>query len=330
MLTKLRPPNAGKPLFIFYVLVVYVFLQFMWWSYLLFDLNQEIFRLRNELEPLRDSGLAVDADLLKEQISKKRLMIFGEGLVFMLLLSLGILQTRRSFKREYQVARQQKNFLLSVTHELKSPVASVKLFLQTLGKRELEREKQLEIIERAVAETNRLDQLIGNMLMAAQLENHAFSIRPEPIDLSASVRVFVERINEKHPGKRVHLEAKERVITEADPDALESILLNLTENALKYSPENEPVWIRLSTDENKATLQVADRGPGVPEVEKRRIFEKFYRSGNEETRRHKGTGLGLYIVAILTALHQGSLRVMENPGGGSIFELRLKLKTQHA
>lgn len=326
MLQKLRPPNAGKPLFVFYLLVVYVFLQFLWWSYLLFDLNQEIFKLRNELELLRDSGLAVDESLLKEQISKKRLMIFGEGLVFMLLLSLGILQTRRSFKREHQVARQQKNFLLSVTHELKSPVASVKLFLQTLEKRELDRNKQLEIINRAVSETNRLDQLIGNILMAAQLENHAFSIRHETLQLSEIANDFVERINLKHPGKRVKLELGANIQIEADPDALESILLNLTENALKYSPENEPVTLKIFSEDQKAVVQVIDRGQGIPEEEKRKIFEKFYRSGNEETRRHKGTGLGLYIVAILAGLHQAGLKVMENPGGGSIFELRLKLK----
>lgn len=326
MLQKLRPPNTVKPLFVFYLLVVYVFLQFLWWSYLLFDLNQEIFKLRNELELLRDSGLAVDESLLKEKISKKRLMIFGEGIVFMLFLFLGILQTRRSFKREHQVARQQKNFLLSVTHELKSPVASVKLFLQTLEKRELDRNKQLEIINRAVSETNRLDQLIGNILMAAQLENHAFSIRPETLQLSDIARDFVERINLKHPGKRVQLEAGTNMQVEADPDALESILLNLTENALKYSPEHEPVALKIFSEDQKAVIQVIDRGQGIPEAEKRKIFDKFYRSGNEETRRHKGTGLGLYIVSILAGLHQAGLKVMENPGGGSIFELRLKLK----
>jgi signal transduction histidine kinase len=116
---------------------------------------------------------------------------------------------------------------------------------------------------------------------------------------------------------------------QADQEAIRSILLNLSENAVKYGLENSFIQLCLSADKDSAVIQVKDQGAGISQEDKKRIFEKFFRAGNEETRRTKGTGLGLYIVRILTELHQGEIRVMNNQPEGTIFELRLKLN-QHA
>jgi signal transduction histidine kinase len=301
----------------------------MWWSYLLFDLNHQIFTLRNELSTLKNQGFDVAEDLLQEKLTQKRLMIFGEGMVFILFLSLGILQIRKSFKRENEVSRQQKNFLMSVTHELKSPVAAVKLFLQTLAKHELERSRQQEIIRRAVDETNRLDHLIGNILMASQLENHAFAVRKDVINLSDLCHHFASGFNARFNKEILQINVQQNLWVLADQEAIKSILLNLTENACKYGPDETPIELSLSADKECAVIQVKDQGSGISQEDKKRIFEKFFRAGNEETRRTKGTGLGLYIVRILTELHQGQIRVMNNQPEGTIFELRLKLN-QHA
>lgn len=321
--------STPRPLLVFYVLVIYVFLQFMWWSYLLFDLNQQIFTLRNELGTLKNQGFDVAENLLQEKLTQKRLMIFGEGMVFILFLSLGILQIRKSFKRESQVGRQQKNFLMSVTHELKSPVAAVKLFLQTLGKHELDRSRQQEIIRRAVDETNRLDHLIGNILMASQLENHAFSIRKEDLNLSELCQQFAAGFNARFTSDILKTSIQSNVWVNADQEALRSILQNLTENACKYGPTSSSVELCLTADGEHILVQVKDQGTGISQDDKQRIFDKFFRAGNEETRRTKGTGLGLYIVRILTELHQGQIRVINNQPEGSIFELRLKFN-EHA
>ena len=329
LLTSSFFKSTPRPLLVFYVLVIYVFLQFMWWSYLLFDLNQQIFTLRNELGTLKNQGFDVAENLLQEKLTQKRLMIFGEGMVFIIFLSLGILQIRKSFKRESQVSRQQKNFLMSVTHELKSPVAAVKLFLQTLGKHELERSRQQEIIRRAVDETNRLDHLIGNILMASQLENHAFSIRKEDLNLSELCCQFAAGFNARFAIDILKISIQPDVWVNADQEALRSILLNLTENACKYGPNNSTVELCLTADSEFALVQLKDQGTGISQDDKHRIFEKFFRAGNEETRQTKGTGLGLYIVRILTELHQGQIRVINNQPEGSIFELRLKFN-QHA
>jgi signal transduction histidine kinase len=316
--------ETPRPLLVFYVLVVYVFLQFMWWSYLLFDLNQQIFGLRNELDTLKTQGFDVAEGLLQEKLTQKRLMIFGEGMVFILFLSLGILQIRKSFRRESQVSRQQKNFLMSVTHELKSPVAAVKLFLQTLGKHELDRTRQQEIIRRAVDETNRLDHLIGNILMASQLENHAFSIRKEKTHLSELCIQFAAGFNARFSHEILEAHIEKDIHVDADQEAIRSILLNLTENACKYGPENGKVELHVFREKECAVVQVKDQGSGISTDDKKRIFEKFFRAGNEETRRTKGTGLGLYIVGILAELHHAQIKVMNNQPEGSIFELRLK------
>jgi K+-sensing histidine kinase KdpD len=150
-------------------------------------------------------------------------MIFGEGMVFILFLSLGILQIRKSFKRESEVSRQQKNFLMSVTHELKSPVAAVKLFLQTLAKHDLERSRQQEIIRRAVDETNRLDHLIGNILMASQLENHAFSIRKEVINLSELCHHFTAGFNARFNKDILQKNVQENYVTRTWESAARSV-----------------------------------------------------------------------------------------------------------
>ena len=309
--------NTPRPLLVFYLLVVYVFLQFAWWSYLLFDLNVENLKLSRLIQAERSSS-TYDA-----QLRKKQLMIFGEGAVFLGLLALGVVQTRKSFKRESEAARLQKNFLLSVTHELKSPIAAVKLFLETLQRRALEPHKQKEIVERGIAETVRLDQLVGNILMAAQLENSAFQLHPEHINLSSLCAEFSAQFNARFPTPRLITELWQDLEIKIDALAMQSILLNLCENAIKYSDEDQPVLLSLKKEGETVILRVADCGVGVAPDERKRIFTKFYRSGNEEVRNTKGTGLGLYIVAHLCRMQQIRISVRDNQPKGSIFELHL-------
>jgi signal transduction histidine kinase len=314
--------NTPRSLLIFYVLVLYVVIQSCWWYYLLLDLNNQIFDLRSSLAGLLEYDVGLESSLRKK-LQQKQWMVFGEGMVFLLLLLLGFIQTRKSFKRETQVARQQKNFLLSVTHELKSPIASVKLYLQTLEKRELDRSKQIDLLQKAITETNRLDHLVENMLVAAQIENQALLIQAEELNLSEFVHAFISEFEEKNQikisGKRVS-----GVMIQADPLSMRSILVNLAENALKYSGANPEIAINLSVEDNQVVMQVCDQGIGIAEEDRHRVFDKFYRSGNEETRQTKGTGLGLFIVRYLVGLQSGSISVHNNTPKGSTFELRFK------
>jgi two-component system, OmpR family, phosphate regulon sensor histidine kinase PhoR len=316
--------DTPRSLLIFYVLVVYVFLQFCWWSYLLFDLNAEILVLREQLARFSGDAQLGAENILKEKIAQKRLMIFGEGIVFLLLLSLGMMQTRRSFRRETNVARQQKNFLLSVTHELKSPIASVKLYLQTLSKRELSREKQQELLSKAIEEANRLDQLVENILLASRIDNHNFQLIEEDINLGEFLHDFIDSFELK-AHKPILTNIASNIHISADSHALHSIFSNLFENAVKYSGEDLKIELSLSQVGNTANVIIKDNGIGISDEDKLRIFDKFYRVGNEETRKTKGTGLGLFIVNYLVKTQDAQIDVYNNSPKGSIFELRFKV-----
>jgi signal transduction histidine kinase len=305
--------------------VSYVVLQFCWWFYLLFDLNNQIYDLRISLSDFINQGVESEM-LLRKKLSQKHWMILGEGLVFILLLLLGIIQTRKSFRRETRVIRQQKNFLLSVTHELKSPIASVKLYLQTLEKRDLERAKQIELIQKAIAETNRLDHLVENILVTAQIDNHVLLIQKENRNLSDFFHEIILEFNEKY-GITLKSEIQNDVNFGFDQLAFRSILVNLIENALKYSNSTPDISVKLWTSSNAIFVSIADRGIGIQDDEKLRVFEKFFRSGNEETRQSKGTGLGLFIVKYLVEHHQGSISITSNTPKGSIFELQFITNT---
>jgi two-component system, OmpR family, phosphate regulon sensor histidine kinase PhoR len=316
-----------KPLLIFYILFVYIFLQFFWWTYLLFDLNKEVSQLKSEqFDMIASDSTEADKnkEILKKKLIQRRAMIVGEGLVFITLIGIGMIKTKHAIQKEIDLAAQQKNFLLSVTHELKSPLASVQLNLETLQKRSLEDNTRVKLIEHAISETQRLNDLVENILLAAMMENRSFVYHFEPTNLSALVYDFARK-------QQSHYHSKAIIQSEIEPDinwpvdrtAMRSALQNLVENAVKYSSGIAEINIQLKRNQDKVILLVADHGIGIQEEEKEKIFEKFYRIGHEDTRKSKGTGLGLFIVKNVSEKHNGKLTVRQNLPAGSIFEISL-------
>lgn len=295
---------------------------------MLINLNSEIYQHKLEMA-VQMYGGSPEYDIQKGELDKKltlRLwMVAGEGSVFLVLLIFGILKTRQSFKKEVLLANQQKNFLLSITHELKSPIASVKLYLQTLGKRKLDEDKQREIVTKALTETDRLHSLVENLLLATKVDRGDYTPYFEDVDLSGLVANSIEKLQAELQGKAsVKGDIGAGVNIKGDRLALESIIQNLVENAAKYGGGGVEIAVSLARDKNDILLKVADNGPGIPEMEKLKVFNKFYRIGNEETRKTKGTGLGLYIVKSLVEKHNGKITVKDNQPGGAVFEIRLK------
>lgn len=289
------------------------------------ELNNEIYYLKTELNLLK--GETLDEVVLKgnemnEKLHKRWLMISGEGIVFIGVLFLGFLQIRKTFKREEELSQQQQNFLLSVTHELKSPIASTKLQLQTLQKHELNREKQKEILANAINDTERLNNLVENILLAAKIENNVYLLHKEKYNLSEYITEGMNQTIESfHYKQKVELNIEPNIYMDIDRTNFPSIILNLFENAVKYSPEDSTVVISLKKQNQKIILSVADQGIGISDKEKATIFQRFYRSGSEETRKTKGTGLGLYIVDYLVKQHNGTISVKNNTPKGSVFEV---------
>ncbi len=287
----------------FYVLSAYVVLQFLWWGFHLIELSIE----------LSES---------KEYSNSRILMIIGEGSVFFLILLLGLWKIQSSIKKDLALSQRQSNFLLSVTHELKTPLASSKLYLQTLLKRTgLPEEKKTELLENAIAENNRLEGMIENILTATRIENHKLEITKERINLSEFIEQAVKQWSEQRLAVVQQIEPD--IYVESDQFILQTAIHNLLDNALKYGGETPHVEVYLTKEDDRTVFGVKDHGVGVPDKFRASIFEKFTRIGNEETRREKGTGLGLYIVAELLALVNASIECLPNEPRGTNFKISL-------
>ena len=294
-----------NPIFLIYLLVVYVILQFSWWLYLIFSLYKKIY---------------INQALLEQ----KKWMLFGEGSVFILILLLGVLFILRAFKFERELSRQQENFVLSITHELKTPISSVKLYLQTLQKRELDLEKRNEIYDRSLTEINRLDGLVSNLLLTRSIENATFFMNKQPAELSNFIQSKIELLR-KSILKDHSIEVKlDEIVLNIDSIGFESILINLLENAAKYSPKKSTIHIQLSDNNNHVLLLIKDEGIGIEKGKREKVFSKFYREENEMTRKSKGTGLGLYITKYLVEQHNGQIQLEDNLPQGLIVSIQLK------
>jgi K+-sensing histidine kinase KdpD len=285
---------------IFTILVSYIVLQFLWWEILLVKQSNAIISLNQNIAALSSSNNDVilrDIALLQAKKITQVYMIVGEGTVFLLILLFGIFKVNKAIKKETDLATQKSNFILSVSHELKTPIAATKLQLQTLLKHELERQKQKELLTNALNETNRLHKLVDNVLMANQIENNNLSIQIESINLSQLVESTVKRyfLNEVE-NNTISLFIDRDVFFEGDKELFPSIIINLIENAVKYSFEEIKIEVRLKQTNNSVLLQIHDSGCGILDQDKETVFKKFYRSGNENTRKTKGTGIGLFIV----------------------------------
>ena len=294
---------------------------------MLVKLNAEIYSLR--LEMLNSSGLDAPEQLifrgeLDQKLSLRIWMVLGEGAVFVFILLLGFWAVRRSIAKELNVAEQQKNFLLSVTHELKSPLAAIKLQLQTLNSRTLSEEKRSHIYTRALGDTNRLEKLVENLLLVNKVESGGYPLNKELVNLS---QVFSEQIQftyskELEEGK-LKVAIGPEINAQVDKMAVISVILNLVDNAFKYGKGSDVSICFDVVDSNTAELSVSDGGDGIPNNEKKKIFERFYRRGSEDVRQTKGTGIGLYLVKLLVENHGGKIAVKDNKPTGSIFLVEL-------
>jgi two-component system phosphate regulon sensor histidine kinase PhoR len=248
----------------------------------------------------------------------------AEGCVFFSLLITGYVSSYRGFLASLSLTRQQNNFLLSVTHELKTPVSSIQLMLQTLEKHTLGRERREELIRYGITDTRRLNELVENILLATRIEGESYSYSYREILLSGWLLEEIEKYRRVFgSGYRFYLIADNTVKAMIDIFSFKLVLHNLLENAMKYSSPGSAITIRLEGKESHAELSVEDEGIGIKAWERKKVFARFYRSGDEAIRKTKGTGLGLYIVKEVVRNHKGTVSIEENEPKGSIFNIRI-------
>lgn len=258
-----------------------------------------------------------------EMISKRVTMVIGEGAVFLFILLLGHWQIRRSIKKQMLLDQGQRNFMLSITHELKTPLAANKLYLQTISKRDLDEAKRNELLNKAIDENKRLEQMIDKILNATRLENKSIDFTREKINLSDFVHEVTERFRSFNPDLQIETTIPLEIELMADQFLLESVLNNLIENAIKYAG-NSGITVYAKSTEQGIVFGVKDNGNGVPLEFREQIFRKFYRTGNEDTRSTKGTGLGLFIVKQICDLHGWNIKYVKNDPKGSDFQITVR------
>ena len=312
------------------LLFLYVVAALLFWGYSLEQKSQTIYELEYEnLGNKIDSVTNPDAyntrlEEIKEKRSSRSKQYLGEGSTFLLVIIIGAAVVYTSFRRSIRLSKQQNNFMLSVTHELKSPIAAMKLNLQTMAKHRLDEEKKSLLIHRCVTEANRLNDLCNNMLLASQIEGRQYKPAKEKFSFTDLVEDSLKDYAQSYPGRFEVNDLREYHLT-GDKTLIQMAVNNVLENAIKYTPANVPVTISMTEKNGYAILSVADKGTGIPDGEKSKIFNKFYRVGNEETRKSKGTGLGLYLTAKIVRQHRGKITVKDNEPHGAVFEMSFPL-----
>lgn len=238
------------------------------------------------------------------------------GLSFWLVLSL----------KEIALNNRQANFVDSVTHELKSPIAALQLYLETLSLRNLTEEKRHEFHGIMAGELHRLDRLINQLLEVGRLDAIGDNEDPQDIELQPLLEQFADSASMqwKYRREEIFTMDLQSVVIRARKIVIDLILSNLVENAVKYAGDPPEVQVLLKKQgRNRVLLRITNNGAGVPREDRKKIFQIFYRGGSELERRRKGTGLGLYIVNTLVRKLGGRVSVQDRPDGksGCTFEV---------
>lgn len=319
----------NKKSILFYLTLVYLLSFLFWWTYLLYNKTGIHYEdsLKYEILKHTNSGKAIDtylnSDIYTQQLKKfkrEKIMIITEGLVFSLILIFLVYKVKKSIDIEIDMSKQQQNFILSITHELKSPLSSIKLMSQTLAKHELKKEQKNKLIENSLEEVKRLESLVDNILLAAKLDNNKYGFLKKELNLTELVENLVSRSNSSSY-VNIKSEIDNDIYIDADKDGMTSIITNIIENAIKYSDKQSLINVILKQKKKSIYFIVKDLGIGIDDSLKEKVFNKFYRVGNEETRASKGTGLGLHIVKRLVTFHNGTIHILDNKPNGSIFEI---------
>ncbi len=309
---------------IYWVLLAYIIAALVFWFTALNKQNVQMASYK--IERLNINAISYSADIIQIEAEKKRKLAqyIGEGATFLGLILAGAIFIFRAVRRQLRETKEQQNFMMAITHELKTPIAVTKLNLETLQKRALTEQQQQRLIHTSLIEANRLDNLCNNLLLSSQLESKAYRMIQERLNYSALVEEVLLEFKQRYPNVPITESLEKDYIVFADDFLLRMVIHNLLDNAVKYG-DKQPIELRLSDDGKNCLLSVIDAGAGIANEEKDKIFQKFYRVGNDATRAAKGTGLGLYLCRRIIETHSGKVHLTDGEQTGSIFTISLPL-----
>lgn len=256
-------------------------------------------------------------------------MVFG--IIFFILIITGLILNTIFLVREIKRNEQHDAFLNSVTHELKTPIASIKLYLETLKSRDVAKEKQAEFYDIMLADADRLLGTVEQVLQAGRLREKNRKYNVVELDLrdvlQTSVNAVLSRYNLVSDVIRF-VGPPQALMVVGDASELETAFINLLDNAVKYSGTEPKILVRMRrvSGNNSASILIKDNGFGIPANDFKRIFKRFYRSQSKASKEAKGTGLGLFIVQTIIKNHGGTITAeSKGEGKGSTFLIRMPL-----
>jgi signal transduction histidine kinase len=302
--------------FIYWLLLLYVVSALIWWFIALSQQNGKMTNYEISVLNKNEASYQKSYDKIIQSEKRKTAQYIGEGSIFLLLISIGAIFLYRAVNNQLKISEQQRNFMMAITHELKTPIAVSKLNLETLQKRKLEIPQQEKLINNTLREADRMNALCNNLLLSYQMEASGYKITKEQINLSQLMQGCINDFKIRFGERTFLTEIKKDVIINGDYFLLQIAINNLIDNANKYSSKEG--LIKVIVHENRY-VEIIDEGLGINDLDKTKVFQKFYRSGSEATKKSKGTGLGLYIVNKIINLHQGKIKVEDNHPKGAKF-----------
>lgn len=304
---------------LFHPLFALIAIQFVWvllvvfWIYWFIGSHKEFRKLAEHYRP-ELAGHGIDW------------VVLVEGLILLVAVLAGVYVIFVYWKRQADLVKQQKNIMSQVTHELKSPLASIQLHLETIKLRKPPPDKLERFLDTMLADTDRLNNLISNLLMAAKLEHRGRAPHYPVIDFSQMVSRFMEQKRSKLPeGGSLTLEVEEGIKAPIDAEGMETALRNLFENAVLYSPASPEIRVNLARSGRSCILTFQDNGKGIDAKDLKKVFRMFYRA-RRPGENIRGTGLGLHIVKSVVKEHGGRITVVSGGAGkGTTFLITLPL-----
>src|SRR6188768_132892 len=296
------PRSAGKRfryiIVVYWLLLLYIVAALVWWFVSLEKQNQNLTDLR--LSELNSQKATLDPKKFAEENFKigndsKRNTdkYIAEGVTFLILIFIGAFFVYRSTSKQFRVQLQQQNFMMAITHELKTPISVAMLNLETLQKYQLDAEKQKKLIRMTLQETSRLDTLINNILVSSQLEGGGYVFSKEELDFSSLFKDCIRDAKTRYPERNFIEDIESEIEIAGDPLLLQLLISNLIENAVKYSPKEKPIICKLNRSGKDVLMNIID----------------------------EGIGMGLYLCSKIAGDHNADISVTNNIPSGSNFAI---------
>lgn len=287
---------------------------------------REVARIYPEIALSADSSTVQVAPRVLAELESSRFHRLNryawEGAFFLAVLLAAMAVVHRAVRDDAELRQRQENFLAAVSHELKSPLASVRLSVETLAMRDPPAERRAELVQRLLTDLGRLERMIANILDTSRLSAPETRAAPERVALTEAVSSVVDELREHAAEHEVALGADvaQSLVIWADPDGVRTVLRNLLHNAIRAAHGGRQVTVRGTRVDGWVQLEVLDNGIGFPPHEAAHLFEKFYRADNGGQGRASGTGLGLYLVWRCVSLDGGRVHgESAGPGRGACF-----------